>query len=105
MTAPVYSVESECRDCYSCVRHCPVKAIKVVNDHATVTPDACILCGHCVAVCAHNAKRVRDDLPRAKELIETGAPAWVSLAPSYIAEFPEVRPAQMSSALKMLGFA
>jgi ferredoxin len=34
--APVYSVNAQCRDCYKCVRRCPVKAIRVKNDHAEV---------------------------------------------------------------------
>ena len=28
---PVYTTENECQDCYKCVRHCPVKAIRIVN--------------------------------------------------------------------------
>ena len=45
--APVYSINAQCRDCYKCVRRCPVKAIRVENDHAEVSPNDCIYCGIC----------------------------------------------------------
>lgn len=102
---PIYSIGAECRDCYKCIRHCPVKAIRVVNDHAVVTPEACILCGTCVATCEHGAKRVRSDLLFVHHLVRRAErPVYASLAPSFISEFPNVRPAQMFTALKKLGF-
>ena len=48
MTNPVYTTENECQDCYKCVRHCPVKAIRIVNGKASVIPEACVACGECV---------------------------------------------------------
>ncbi len=105
MTSPVYSVDAQCRDCYTCVRHCPVKAIRVENDHASVTPQTCILCGRCVSVCRHSAKQVRDDLPRARALLRRSRSVHASLAPAFVSEFPGVRPAQLAAALKRLGFA
>lgn len=105
MTSPVYSVDAQCRDCYKCVRHCPVKAIRVENDHAAVTPQTCILCGRCVSVCGHSAKQVRDDLPRARALLRRCRTVHASLAPSFVSEFPGVRPAQLAAALHRLGFA
>ena len=105
MNSPVYSIDAQCRDCYTCVRHCPVKAIRVENDHAAVTPESCILCGQCVSVCRHSAKQVRDDLPRTRELLRVNPAVHVSLAPSFVTEFPRVRPAQLVTALKRLGFA
>lgn len=105
MNSPIYSIDAECRDCYKCVRHCPVKAIHVENDHAAVAPEACILCGRCVGVCRHSAKRVRDDLPRVRSLLWQRGNVHASLAPSFVSEFPDVRPAQLITALKRLGFA
>ena len=61
---PVYTLTNECKDCYKCVRHCPVKAIKIENDHASVIPEKCISCGHCVQVCPTNAKCVRTDIEK-----------------------------------------
>ena len=47
---PVYTIEAECQDCYKCVRHCPVKAIRVRDGHAAVIPERCVACGKCVEV-------------------------------------------------------
>ena len=101
---PIYTEKRECQDCYKCVRNCPVKAIKVEAGCATVISELCIVCGQCVAVCPNGAKRVRDDLPRTRQLLATKKQVLVSLAPSYVSEFPDVRPGQIIRALKKLGF-
>ena len=69
MTPPVFTIENECQDCYKCVRHCPVKAIRIVNGKASVIPEACVACGACVKVCPAHAKKIRSDLARLKELL------------------------------------
>lgn len=101
---PIYTEKRECQDCYKCVRNCPVKAIKVEGSYASVIPELCILCGHCVEVCPNGAKRVRDDQPRARQLLTLKPRVLASLAPSFISEFPELRPGQLIQALKKLGF-
>ena len=88
---PIYTEKRECQDCYKCVRNCPVKAIKVEGGYASVIPELCILCGQCVEVCPNGAKRVRDDLPQARQLLATKPRVLVSLAPSFVSEFPDVR--------------
>jgi iron only hydrogenase large subunit-like protein len=102
---PVYTEKVECRDCYKCVRSCVVKAIGVVNDHATVVPERCIACGLCVEACPAGAKRVRNDLGKAKALLATGRPLYASLAPSFVSEFPRITPAALVHGLRRLGFA
>ena len=101
---PIFTEKRECQDCYKCVRHCPVKAIKVEGGYASVVPELCILCGHCVEVCPNAAKRVRDDLPHARQLLALKRRVVVSLAPSYVSEFPELAPGQVIRAFKRLGF-
>ena len=101
---PIFTEKRECQDCYKCVRHCPVKAIKVEGGYASVVPELCILCGHCVEVCPNSAKRVRDDLPQARQLFTLKPRVVVSLAPSYVSEFPEVTPGQLIRVFKRLGF-
>ena len=103
--APVYSVEAQCRDCYKCVRRCPVKAIRVENDHAVVIPEACIFCGTCVGTCPNHAKMVRDDLMAVRNLVGARKDVILSVAPSFASEFPGVDPARFSTAMKRLGFA
>lgn len=101
---PIYTEKRECQDCYKCLRNCPVKAIKVEGGYATVIAELCTLCGQCVEVCPNNAKRVRDDLPRARQLLSIKPKVIVSLAPSFVAEFPGIAPGQMVGALRRLGF-
>jgi iron only hydrogenase large subunit-like protein len=101
---PIYTKERECQDCHKCIRECPVKAIRVEDGYARVVPQLCIMCGNCVLVCPSSAKRVRDDLPSAKALMTSGRKVIASLAPSFVAQYAEVRPAQLIHALKKLGF-
>ena len=103
--APVYSVEAQCRDCYKCVRRCPVKAIRVENDHAVVIPEACIFCGTCVGTCPNHAKMVRDDLMAGRNLVGARKDVILSGASSFAPENPGVEHARCSEAMTRLGFA
>jgi len=100
----VSTIPGRCRQCYSCVRHCPVKAIMVRQEQAAVLEERCISCGHCVTVCSQKAKRVASDLAVAKEWVASGRPACAMLAPSFVAEFHPLRPGQVAAALRRLGF-
>lgn len=100
----VYTLYNECQDCYKCVRRCPVKSIRIQDGHACVLTDKCIACGRCVAPCPSHAKRVRNDLDKVRQLINTGKPVYVSLAPSWRASF-SCTSGQMIATLKKLGFA
>jgi iron only hydrogenase large subunit-like protein len=102
--SPVYTIPTECQDCYRCIRRCPVKAIRVENNHAVVMSELCIACGRCVINCPAHAKRYRDDTPLVSKLLESGKKVIVSLAPSFRAEFAEYTPNQLISILKELGF-
>lgn len=99
----VYTLSNECHDCYRCIRECPVKAIKIENGHASVIPEKCIACGNCVKTCPSNAKRVRSDIDKAKNLIRAQKDVYVSLAPSWRASF-ENSAEKMIALLKKLGF-
>jgi len=101
---PIFTEKTKCQDCYKCVRQCPVKAIKVQNESATVMPERCIYCGTCVNVCPVGAKKVRDDLFRAQLLLKRRPRVVASLAPSFVSEFPGVAPAAMIHALRAIGF-
>lgn len=101
---PIYSEETRCRDCYRCIRECPVKAIRVINGEAEVMADNCILCGHCVAVCPVGAKRVRDDLRRAVHLLNRKSKVILSMAPSFAGEFADVPAENLINGIKKLGF-
>ena len=104
-TSPVYTTENACQDCYKCVRHCPVKAIRIVGGKASVIPEACVACGECVKVCPAHAKKIRSDLARMKELLASGAEVYASIAPSFTGYFRGVTIGQLASALMRAGFA
>lgn len=101
---PIYTELTECRDCYKCVRVCPVKSIQVADGRATVVRERCITCGKCVDVCPSHAKKIRTDVQRAKNLLESKKRVFVSLAPSYVSEFPTTSEA-LFVALRRLGFS
>ncbi len=102
---PVYTIETECQDCYKCVRHCPVKAIRVRDGHAAVLPELCVACGKCVEVCPVKAKQVRNGTGRARLLLGEPTPVYASLAPSWVSEFKGIEAGKLIRALKLLGFA
>jgi iron only hydrogenase large subunit-like protein len=105
MPSPVYTTENACQDCYKCVRHCPVKAIRIVGGKASVIPEACVACGECVKVCPQHAKKIRSDLARLKEMLASGVKVYASIAPSFTGYFRGITIGQLSCALKRLGFA
>ena len=96
--------KSNCKNCYKCIRHCPVKSIRFSGNQAHIIGNECILCGHCFVVCPQNAKEIVDETEKAKVLIQSGDPVVVSLAPSFVANYEGVGIEAMREALKKLGF-
>ncbi len=96
--------KSNCKNCYKCIRNCPVKAIRFSGNQAHIIGNECILCGHCFVVCPQNAKQIVDGTEKARVLIQTGDPVVVSLAPSFVANYDGVGFAAMRRALMKLGF-
>ena len=96
--------KSNCKNCYKCIRHCPVKAIRFSANQAHIIGNECILCGHCFVVCPQNAKEIVDSTEKTKVLLQTGDPVVVSLAPSFVANYENVGIESMRRALKKLGF-
>ena len=97
--------KSNCKNCYKCIRHCPVKSIRFSGNQAHIIGNECILCGHCFVVCPQNAKEIVDGTEKTRVLLQSGAPVIVSLAPSFIANYEGVGIESMRRALKKLGFA
>ncbi|MBR0091399.1 MAG: 4Fe-4S binding protein [Lachnospiraceae bacterium] len=97
--------KSNCKNCYKCIRHCPVKSIRFSAGQAHIIDDACILCGHCFVVCPQNAKEVADDREQVRVLIGSGAPVIASLAPSFVANYEGAGIESVREALQALGFA
>ncbi|HOI09544.1 MAG TPA: [Fe-Fe] hydrogenase large subunit C-terminal domain-containing protein [Myxococcota bacterium] len=103
--AVLWTIPERCRRCYTCVRECPAKAIRVENGQAQVIPERCIACGNCVKVCAQGAKQVQDDVPRVRAMLASGRPVIACIAPAFPAAFDRVEPGRVIQAVRKLGFA
>lgn len=95
---------ARCRDCYRCVRHCDVKAIRVHDGQAQVVPELCILCATCIRTCPQKAKDVHSATPDVKQALQDGRKVIASVAPSAPAYFGYTHFSEMAAALKQLGF-
>lgn len=95
---------ANCKNCYKCLRECSVKAISMLNGHAVIIDDQCVLCGKCTNVCPQNAKFVINTIKNVQNLIANNEKVFISLAPSYISNFPVTKLETMRIALKKLGF-
>ncbi|MFW5782029.1 MAG: 4Fe-4S dicluster domain-containing protein, partial [Candidatus Muiribacteriaceae bacterium] len=100
----VYTDKANCRDCYRCLRSCPVKAIRMKDGQASVIRERCINCGTCISVCPQNAKKYRNDTEKVKDLLSKNIDIVVSIAPSFTAEFSRWEAERLPSLLRLLGF-
>ena len=96
--------KSNCKNCYKCIRHCPVKSIRFSGNQAYIIGNECIMCGQCFVVCPQDAKQIVDETEKVKVLLQSNDPVIVSLAPSFIANYEGVGIESMRKALKKLGF-
>ena len=95
---------SDCRNCYKCIRHCPVKSIRFSGNRAHIIENECILCGTCYVVCPQNAKQIRSDIGSVKNALASGCKVVASIAPSFAAAYSGVGIENMEKALQKLGF-
>jgi signal transduction histidine kinase/NAD-dependent dihydropyrimidine dehydrogenase PreA subunit len=100
----VSTIRERCRVCYTCVRECPAKAIRISSGQAEVLDERCIGCGNCVQVCSQQAKSVLDSTEQARALLASGARVAACLAPSFPAEFTEMSSETLVGMLRALGF-
>lgn len=97
--------ESNCTNCYKCIRHCPVKSIQFSSHQAHILSDECILCGNCVNICPQEAKQIRSDIDYVKDAIFREKKVIASLAPSFVANYKGKSFSSIKNALLRLGFA
>ncbi len=100
----VSTIPDRCKRCYSCIRECPAKAIKVINGQAAVIQERCIACGHCVKVCSQNAKQIIDYSEKVLAEVLLNPESVAIVAPSFAASFPDDY-SKVPTALRKLGFA
>lgn len=101
----VFTIKDKCRVCYTCVRECPVKAIKIVNGQAEVIDKRCIGCGNCVKVCIQEAKVFLKAIDQVFELLKSDSKTIAIIAPSFPAEFDEIKDYKvLVGMIRQLGF-
>ncbi len=86
----VYTIKELCRTCYTCVRECPARAIRIVGGQAEVITEKCIACGNCTKVCSQGAKVFVNTTDLVKKVLARPGKKAALVAPSFPAEFQEV---------------
>ncbi|NFB33164.1 PAS domain S-box protein [Clostridium botulinum] len=94
--------KANCKNCYKCLRSCPVKAIKFKNHQAKIEMERCILCSRCVLVCPQNARKVVNYLDKVKKALNEKKKIVASIAPSFMGNF-NVSHGKIIASLKTLG--
>ncbi len=100
----VRTIKDKCRVCYTCVRECPAKAIRIEDGQAEVVPSRCIACGNCVKVCSQGAKRFVRATEAVNNLLKSDHRVAACIAPSFPAEFPGMDFRVLVGMLRGLGF-
>jgi len=101
----VYTIKELCRTCYTCVRECPAKAIRIVGGQAEVIDERCIACGNCTKVCSQGAKVFLNTTDRVVKLLENNKDTVAIIAPSFPAEFSDIESYRiLAGMIKALGF-
>ncbi len=97
--------KEKCKLCYSCVRVCPSKAIRVKDGFSEIIESRCVLCGSCFTVCSQNAIHYKDSKDEVKELLQSNQKVAAIVAPSISGEFSDITDYRsFVSMIKSLGF-
>ena len=98
-----YFSVANCKNCYACVRVCPVNAIEIKNEQARIIQERCIVCDQCFNACPKKHKVLSSEIPTIKSLVKENNDVVVSIAPSFSAIWGE-NSDKLPNVLKSLGF-
>jgi iron only hydrogenase large subunit-like protein len=92
-TEPLVFIQPDkCTNCYTCVRICPVKAIRAMPDstHPRLEIERCIGCGACIDACSPEAINYRSSIDLARQILEERVLKVAVVSPSISAEFDDI---------------
>ncbi|MEG0409578.1 MAG: [Fe-Fe] hydrogenase large subunit C-terminal domain-containing protein [Erysipelotrichaceae bacterium] len=95
--------ESDCRNCFKCVRMCPTKSISFSNGKPQIDEKQCIACGRCYLICPQSAKQVISDMDKVKNWLKNKEEVVISVAPAYQSVW--VSFSKLKQGLMELGFS
>ena len=95
---------ANCKNCYKCIRNCPVKAIRVKNQQAQIIEEQCILCEKCTSVCPQHAKVEHNDIPDIQREIAAGKKVIASVHPAYLVRYGWNSIRSLEKCLQKMGF-
>lgn len=102
----IQTIKERCRVCYTCVRECPAKAIRINDGQAEVLAIRCIGCGNCMRVCSQKAKQVVSTVGLVRDFLQDKSrPVVATIAPSFPAEFTDLDQHALAGMIRALGFA
>ncbi|MDO4280155.1 MAG: [Fe-Fe] hydrogenase large subunit C-terminal domain-containing protein [Peptococcaceae bacterium] len=70
---------SNCLDCYRCLRKCPLDAIEFSTGRARIITESCVVCGQCIKECPQKTKRIISDMDFVVKALKEGKPLILSL--------------------------
>ena len=103
----MYIDQEKCTNSYSCIRVCPVKAIKVKSgaEHPFIIPERCIGCGLCYISCSPGAISFRDSIDQTLDFISSNKKNIALVAPSIASEFDDITDyRKLVAMIRKLGF-
>ncbi|MEG0857886.1 MAG: [Fe-Fe] hydrogenase large subunit C-terminal domain-containing protein [Terrisporobacter sp.] len=96
--------KGNCKNCYACVRVCPVNAIEIKNEQARIIEERCIVCEECSLACPQKHKIISSEVPIVKHYLRNKEKVVASIAPSFAAIFGK-NSHKIPTVLKHLGFS
>ncbi len=100
----IRSIPENCRFCYACIRICPVKALRSVEEeYFDLIDERCINCGLCVEACTQSALLYENSITSVIDILKHKQAVAV-ISTEYVASFYPYKPEVVIGALEELGF-
>jgi len=95
--------QGRCRECYACIRACPVKAVKMADGQVDIIEERCVYCGRCTVACPGSSLEL-GDIGAAYGFLAEGRRTVAILAPEYPASFYPMSSEQLAFLIELAGF-